>query len=105
MIPNCVSMFDDKGKLIADISDIDDCVLLLINNVEQANLYFDSIPDLYDRSGEHEYIMPIFDRTGIYGSYVDHDDNYTFVDITLYFEVLSMIMRNYPDKFGGGLSW
>ena len=104
MIPNCVSMFDNKGKLIDDISDIDDCVLLLINNVEQANLYFDSIPDMYDRSGEHEYIMPIFDKPGIYGSYADHDGNYTFVDITLYFEVLSMIMRNYPNKFGGGLA-
>lgn len=104
MIPNCVSMFDDKGELIADIANIDDCVLLLINNPEEANKYFDSLPDLHDRSGEYEYVVPIFEDTGIWGSYIDADENYTFVDITLYFEVLSGIMKNYPDKFIGGVA-
>lgn len=96
-------MFDTNGELIADILNIDDCALLLINNPEQANRYFDSLPDLYDRSGEHEYVMPMFEEIGIWGSYIDTDDNYTFVDITMYFEVLSSIMKNYPDKFIEGV--
>lgn len=99
MIPNCVSMFDTKGKLINDIANIDDCVLLLINDPDEANKYFDSITDIYDRSGEHEYLIPIFEETGVWGSYADVDDNYTFADITVYFEALSGIMKNYPDRF------
>ena len=47
-------MFDRKGRMITDIADIDDCVLLLVNDPEEANKYFDSLPDLYDKTGEYE---------------------------------------------------
>ena len=102
MIPNCIAMFDHKGRMITDIADIDDCVLLLVNDPEEANKYFDSLPDLYDKTGEYEYVIPMFEDTGAWGSYIDVDDNYTFADITLYLEVISGIMKNYPEKFIGG---
>lgn len=47
MIPDCVSMFDTEGILIEDISDIDACTLLVINDPDEANKYFKSISPLY----------------------------------------------------------
>ena len=101
MIPDCVSMFDTEGILIEDISDIDACTLLVINDPDEANKYFKSIGPLYGQSGV-PYNIPEFKEMAIYGSWNEADGAYGFADITLYFSVLSDIMKNYPNSFING---